>query len=102
MFGHYLLRLKTPQPSGERACLRLRAGKGEGECILVFHKEKAPKLRFFFSISYLKTETFPDSEILCILSPGKKGTIPKNPNGLQNLTLNLIGTNCKHTWDPNM
>ena len=35
MFGHYRLRLKRPQPSGERACLRLQAGRGEGECILV-------------------------------------------------------------------
>jgi len=42
MFDHYLLRLKPPQPSGTRACLRLQAGREEGECILVYHNEKSP------------------------------------------------------------
>jgi hypothetical protein len=84
MFGHFLLRLKNPQPAGEPACHRRQAGRGEGECVLVYHKEKAQQRRFF-SIFYLKTEIFPVSEILRILSPRKKGNIPKKLDGLQNL-----------------
>lgn len=41
---------------------------------------------------YLKTKTFPVSEMLCILSPGKKRNIPKNLDGLQNLTRSSAAT----------
>jgi hypothetical protein len=51
-------------------------GKRRGGCILVYNKENPQQRRFFFSIFYLKTEIFPLSEILCILSPGKKVNIP--------------------------
>jgi hypothetical protein len=52
----------------------------------MYNKEKAQHRRLFVSIFCLKKETFPVSEILCVLSPGKRDNIAKNLAGLQNFT----------------
>jgi len=58
-------------------------GKRRGWLYLGVPQRKKAQHRRSFSIFYLILPTFPVSEMLCILSPGKRGNIAKNLDGLQ-------------------